>query len=97
MLVCKIVFSVNCATAISTPLTSNKTLHLYQFWKYCSRLFIEYTSNTHVPQASAIPNESTILAKIHSNICLQTMVIVQIHKIVIEKRHPPSPPGPMLV
>ena len=39
----------------------------------------------------------TILAKIHSNICLQTMVIVQIHKVVIEKRHPPSPPGPMLV
>ena len=25
------------------------------------------------------------------------MVLVQIHKIVIEKRHPPSPPGPMLV
>ena len=39
----------------------------------------------------------TILDKIHSNICLQTMVIVQIHKIVIEKRHPPCPPGPMLV
>ena len=42
-------------------------------------------------------SRATILAKIHSNICLQTMVIVQIHKIVIEKRHPPSPPGPMLV
>ena len=25
------------------------------------------------------------------------MVLVQIHKIVIEKRQPPSPPGPMLV
>ena len=31
------------------------------------------------------------------NICVQTMVIVQIHKIVIGKRHLPSPPGPMLV
>ena len=28
---------------------------------------------------------------------IATMVIVQIHKIVIGKRHPPSPPGQMLV
>ena len=50
MLVSKVLFSVNCATPLLTPLSSNKTSCLYKFWKYYSMLFIEFTSNnTHVP------------------------------------------------
>ena len=44
-----------------------------------------------ITHLDVLSNTPTILAKIHSNICVQTMVIVQIHKIVVEKRHLPLP------